>query len=71
MTNPETSKYLAKYRAAFMGKFFSDDIHEMSREDLLGLIGWMIEDKKSAVSARDDHISFMRDVYSVRTGKIR
>lgn len=67
MTSKETSDYLAPYRNRIMGsKFFMDDVSEMSREDLLGLLGWMSADKESTVKRRDDHIAFMHKVNRLR-----
>lgn len=67
VTRQETSEYLAKYRPKLICAFLGDDIREMSREDLLGLIGWLIEDKNAAVKLRDDHIAFMRDLRRLRS----
>lgn len=70
MTSPDTSEELAKYRV-YVGasSFYSDRIDEMNREDLLGLIGWMMKDKEAVVKMRDDHIEFMHDVNRLRSGK--
>lgn len=70
MTSPDTSGELAKYRDRVgSSTFYFDRIDEMGREDLLGLIGWMMADKEHEVKMRDDRIAFERDLSQLRFGK--
>lgn len=71
MTSPETSEELAKYRDRVgCSMFYNDRIDEMSRDDLLRLIGWMMADKESTVTMRDNHLNFMHDIYKLRSGQL-
>ena len=67
MSSEDTKAELAKYRSRVgASMFFYDRIDEMDREELLGLVGWMMADKEATVKMRDDHIKFMDDIHAMR-----
>jgi len=65
MTSERTRVVLARYKDT-TGTFYSDPINKMTRKELLGLVGWMIEDRRVATNHLKDHVSFLEDLKITR-----
>ena len=57
---------LMRHQDEAYGYFMDLRVKDMTREELIGLIGWMCKDKQTTVAMRDDHIKMLKGLYAYR-----